>query len=255
MGVGDLGGGELAVAVAGQRQADALRLAAAVTRIESFLGDIGRPMLDRWLTAATLPGLLFVAATVCARVLGHGHAPDLPRLGAWIDDQSASMAGRPGAVVAMVAVALLAAVGAAWVASLAARLVERLWLARRHDSRPATAFAAAIERLDKRTTTYYGGLALRRAWPRVWLLLSADARTPVIASGEQFHAAAGVVGWGAAFLLLGTIWWPAAAVAAALIPIGWRRGKDAINAFCELVEASIDIRLFVMKRGAVPFRG
>lgn len=84
-------------------------------------------------------------------------------------------------------------------------------------------------------------LDLGSAWPRLWLLLPEDTRTPVTEAQSEFAAAARTGGWGTLYLLVGTAWWPAALIGVGTWLTAWWQGRSAIAKLAELVEAAVDL--------------
>ncbi|MFI7431136.1 hypothetical protein ACIBPB_29490 [Micromonospora sp. NPDC049836] len=84
----------------------------------AFLAELGKQLVTRWTAALVLPGALFAAAVVLARVLGQGHALDVAALPAWLDRVTGTPAGARGA-------ALLVAVAAFLLGSAAAGLAAQ----------------------------------------------------------------------------------------------------------------------------------
>ncbi len=94
----------------------------------AVLAEVGKRLLDRWLTLLVLPGLLYVAAAVVGAYLGHGHALDVHRLSGWITDHLAtSRSANLGAVLLAVAAALFAAAASGLCAAVLGRLTGYLW--------------------------------------------------------------------------------------------------------------------------------
>lgn len=82
---------------------------------------------------------------------------------------------------------------------------------------------------------------LASAWPRLWLTMPESARTELRWARTQFDAATTLSAWGVLYLVIGVLWWPAGLAAMATIVVGWRRGREAIGAFAELVEGTVDL--------------
>ncbi|MGA5421857.1 hypothetical protein [Streptomyces lavendulocolor] len=85
------------------------------------------------------------------------------------------------------------------------------------------------------------GLDFPFAWPRLWTLLPEACRNDLIAAREALASAATQSGWGLLYLCLGLVWWPAAAAGAALMLLGWRRGREAAANLADLTEATVDL--------------
>lgn len=85
------------------------------------------------------------------------------------------------------------------------------------------------------------GLDLASAWPRLWLLMSEDARGPLVLAQSDFSGAARRVGWGALYMALGLLWWPAALIGLGLCVTGRRQGRSTVSVLADLVEAVVDL--------------
>ncbi|WP_017236355.1 hypothetical protein [Streptomyces sp. SS] len=86
-------------------------------------------------------------------------------------------------------------------------------------------------------------LDLAAAWPHLWLLADEGVRAELHAARGRFAAAARLCVWGAAYLVLGLWWWPAALVGITALAAGLRRGRAAADAFAELTEALADLHV------------
>ncbi|WP_024875971.1 hypothetical protein [Saccharomonospora piscinae] len=86
-------------------------------------------------------------------------------------------------------------------------------------------------------------LDLASAWPRLWLLLSEDARGPLVLAQNDFASAARRVGWGVLYVGLGMLWWPAALIGLGLCVMGWRQGRSTVSVLADLVEAVVDLHV------------
>lgn len=84
-------------------------------------------------------------------------------------------------------------------------------------------------------------LDLGSAWPRLWLLLSEDTRTPISEAQTEFTAAARTGAWGTLYLLVGTVWWPAALIGVGTWVTAWWQGRTAMGKLADLVEATVDL--------------
>lgn len=233
--------------------------------MNGLLSEIGRKLADRWLSALVLPGVLFVAAAMCGWWLGHPHALDTGRLENEVRQFGRRLDGRPAAVLLAVVGALLGATGAglavqgaaagvrrAWVARRPARWVARRRrraegvLARRGHTVPtrylparATAVGDRFRLVDQRVDAQYG-LAVALVWPRLWLLLPDSATAAIRDATTRYRAAAEATAWGFLYLLLGTLWWPAAMVGLVVVAVGHVRGRSSGAALADLVEAAVD---------------
>lgn len=234
--------------------------------MNGLLAEIGRKLADRWLSALVLPGVLFVAAAGCGWWLGHPHALDT----ALLEDRTGGLGrrldGRPAAVVLAAAGVLLGATAAglavqgiaagvrrAWVARSPARWVARrrrraeAALAARGRTVPArylparaTAVGDRFRLVDQRLDAQYG-LAVSLAWPRLWLLLPDTATTALGDAATRYRASAETTAWGVLYLLLGTLWWPAALVGLLTAAVGHTRARSTSAALADLVESAVDV--------------
>ncbi|MFI6317665.1 hypothetical protein ACIBG8_09105 [Nonomuraea sp. NPDC050556] len=93
-----------------------------------LLGEVGKRLLDKWLTLLVIPGLLFVGTAAAGIQLGHVHALDAPALSRWITTrlESSHPDNTGAALLAIVAVGLAAA-GAGLCAAALGRLISVLW--------------------------------------------------------------------------------------------------------------------------------
>jgi hypothetical protein len=238
------------------------------------LTEVGKRVSGRWVTAVLLPGLVFVAVLTAALVLRHGHALDQGRLVGWAGRTGHRLIGEPARLVLAVMLIVAAAGVAGTAAAGLGRLAQRGWMRRRfltgdrltrtRLSRLARARAAADRAgqspvpayLPQRPTWMADRVRLVEArvraqyhvtaaliWPRLWLLLTEDARRPVADARTRYHEAVTLVGWGVLYLLPGLLWWPALIVAGCVLLTAWRRARESLAEWTELVEAAIDLRL------------
>ncbi|MFI7502605.1 hypothetical protein ACIBVL_29845 [Streptomyces sp. NPDC049687] len=99
--------------------------------MSAFLGELGRRLAEKWLTALVLPGLLFTGVAVVGGTLGHAHALDPDHLLSRAAAHSRDVRDTGGtAVLLAVLGALLAAAGAGLLAQALAVPVRALWLGR-----------------------------------------------------------------------------------------------------------------------------
>jgi hypothetical protein len=106
--------------------------------------------------------------------------------------------------------------------------------------RRATWMGDRVAAVETRVHGQYA-LDLVAAWSRLWLVASDTTRTELRQAHERFTASTGVAAWGTLYLLLGARWWPAAAIGATLIVIGWRTGRVAADGLADLLEATVDV--------------
>jgi hypothetical protein len=85
------------------------------------------------------------------------------------------------------------------------------------------------------------GLDLTFAWPRLWLVLPDTTRSEITAAHAAFAAAVATGTWAWPYLLLATLWWPAALIAVAVGASGWARARAAIADLTALSEAAVDL--------------
>ncbi|MFK3985615.1 hypothetical protein ACI2K4_35280 [Micromonospora sp. NPDC050397] len=129
-------------------------------------------------------------------------------------------------------------------ATTLAREAERLALARNRIGMgvPRRAFWVGdrIASADLRVLSAYH-LDLVSAWPRLWLVLPDPARAALQTAWADFSSATRLVVWGVAYLPLGIACWPALPVGAAMVVVGWRRGRASGAVLAELLESAVDV--------------
>jgi hypothetical protein len=226
--------------------------------VDSLLAELGKRLPERWLGAVLLPGLLFVAAAACGVLLEHRSALDLARLNAEMDRLGGWLSSRPAATVLAVIGALLAATIAGLAAQGLAAVVRRVWTSRRPSRwvarRRRKAKAGSLERYlparateigdrfrlaDERVDAQYG-LAVALVWPRLWLLLPETVRPVISGVYSRYQVSTETTAWGLLTALLGLIWWPALALGAIVVLVGYRRGRKSGAALADVVEAAVD---------------
>ncbi|MEU0662268.1 hypothetical protein [Streptomyces lavendulocolor] len=191
------------------------------------------------LAAAAVAGLLARAlGTVVERAwLISGPAWLTGRLVRRRQDRWTNAAGRSAA--AEQAAAGRAAAAEQLAADRAALAEERNAIALTRPAR-ATWIGDRLRGVGVRVHAQYG-LDFPFAWPRLWTLLPEACRNDLIAAREALASAATQSGWGLLYLCLGLVWWPAAAAGAALMLLGWRRGREAAANLADLTEATVDL--------------
>ncbi|MEV0355711.1 hypothetical protein AB0H71_06550 [Nocardia sp. NPDC050697] len=97
-----------------------------------------------------------------------------------------------------------------------------------------------IAAVDTRVWETYR-LDLATAWPRLWLLQPEDARGELTAARTGLAAATRLLAWAVGYLVIGTVWWPAALIGAVTAATAWRRARIAGAAFAELAESVVDL--------------
>ncbi|MFZ3492947.1 hypothetical protein ACODT5_06880 [Streptomyces sp. 5.8] len=75
-------------------------------------------------------------------------------------------------------------------------------------------------------------------WPHLWLMLPDTARTEVTAARGRLTGATTLLGWGLLYAAIGTMWWPGLLVSTVVCVTGWRRSREAADAYSLLLEAS-----------------
>lgn len=85
------------------------------------------------------------------------------------------------------------------------------------------------------------GLDLVFCWSRLWLVLPEVARTEINIVQGGFATAMVMTAWSVPYLLLGTVWWPAVGVGAAIALVGRHHGRDQIGLLTDLIEATLDL--------------
>lgn len=237
--------------------------------MNSFLTELGKRLAEKWLSFLVLPGLLYLTVAACALTLSHRDPFDLGLLVREAEHAAGPLADRPFALALTVASLLLAATGVALVAQLAAGVIAQAWagpwpwwlrplteylthwrqgraalsspsiLERYQPARP-TRIADRLRLIDERIDVEYG-LRASLVWPRLWLLMSAERRTPIEVSRTQFQQATVLAGWAMLYLALGTVWWPVALAGVVALLTAVRPARAATASFAVLVESAVDI--------------
>ncbi|MGN9914229.1 hypothetical protein ACTMTJ_42545 [Phytohabitans sp. LJ34] len=207
--------------------------------MDGILAEVGRRHIERWLSVLLLPGLIFVAVAWTVTRLGHARPFDLDAVAsAWHD-----LADRATRSTADLIVTAVAALTGALLAGLAAhgvaRIVEAAWTAR-PSSRTAW-LSRRTAALDRRVQAQYHGLRITLLWPRLWLLIGDEERNTVAAARERVWEAALQTGWGALYLVLIPVWWPAALIATVTWALAIVTARRAVTSYIALVEAMVDI--------------
>ncbi|MEV7625353.1 hypothetical protein [Actinoplanes sp. NPDC089786] len=238
------------------------------------LTEVGKRVSGRWVTAMLLPGLVFVAVVTVALVLRHGQALDHGRLVGWAGRTGRGLIKDPARLVLVVVLVVAAAGVTGTTAAGLGRLIQRWFmrgwfltgdrLVRSRFSRRSRALAAArragqpavpaylpqrptwlgerVRLVEARVRAQYH-LTASLLWPRLWLLLTEDARRPIADARTRYTEAVTLIGWGALYLLPGVLWWPALIIAGCVLLTAWRRARESLAEWTDLVEAAIDLRL------------
>ncbi|WKU48245.1 hypothetical protein Q3V23_31605 [Streptomyces sp. VNUA116] len=234
-----------------------------------FLTHLADKLAEKWLSLLVLPGLLFLAAASCARLLHHGAPFDHRPLTAALRHAGPRLHEPASAVLALAGV-LLAAAAAGLAARCLAALVQRMWTgpwpawaapparvitrsrrnraARSPEPPPVTRYlpdrptwiADRLRLVDDRVHAEYG-LRVALLWPRLWLALPPEQRAPVDAARTAFAEAAALTAWGLLYLPLGLAWWPAGLAGLVAAAAGVRQGRAGAAAFADLAEAAVDV--------------
>ncbi|ATW48227.1 hypothetical protein [Streptomyces peucetius] len=85
------------------------------------------------------------------------------------------------------------------------------------------------------------GLDLSFAWPRLWLVLPDTTRAEITGAHASFAAAVATGTWAWPYLLVGTVWWPAALAGLGIGATGWARARSAIIDLSALAESALDV--------------
>lgn len=85
------------------------------------------------------------------------------------------------------------------------------------------------------------GLDLAFTWSRLWLVLPDTVRTEITTVNAAFAAAVATATWAWPYMLLATLWWPAALIAIGIGVTGWARTRAAIADLAALSEAALDL--------------
>ncbi|KPI34242.1 hypothetical protein OV450_5946 [Actinobacteria bacterium OV450] len=112
------------------------------------------------------------------------------------------------------------------------RPVEPTW--------PAQRMTGAADRVHRRY-----GVDLAEVWPHAWSLAGGELRGDIQAVRDGFAASARLTAWawGYAAIAAGTGWWPAALLAAVLLPVAGRRGRAAVEVLATLAESAVDLHV------------
>lgn len=119
----------------------------------------------------------------------------------------------------------------------AADRVNRLALA--EPGRP-TWMGDRIHALEAIAVNRYG-LDLTFAWPRLWLVSPDTTRTEITTATAAFAAATATGTWAWPYLLLGTLWWPAALIGIGIGTTGWVQARAAVTDLTALSESALDL--------------
>ncbi|NUR42210.1 MAG: hypothetical protein HOV73_19190 [Streptomyces sp.] len=209
-------------------------------RLTGLMEEDGRSVSSVWLLAVVVLPVLSAAAGLAAR----GAAALLGRL--WFDPWPRGL-GRP-------ALRLTAARAARWEAADAVFRAEPDRTPARLDALAARRNAVALvpparptwsgDRLravDVRVWGWYR-LDVVFAWPRLWLVLTESEQNALRAARTELDAAVALAGWGVLTLLPALWWWPAVLPAGALVAVGLRRTRAAVDTLAHLTEAAFDLR-------------
>ncbi|MFE0645422.1 hypothetical protein ACFW2Y_28015 [Streptomyces sp. NPDC058877] len=136
--------------------------------LSAFASELGKKLAERWLTLLVLPGALYLAVAVAARVLGHAHALDPSRLLPWLDSVAESKAASGiGGVTVLSAGVLVAAAAAGIAAQALGTVLERVALAADWRQLPAWSRERVARRVAARRVAWEAAArdwhALRRA--------------------------------------------------------------------------------------------
>jgi hypothetical protein len=84
-------------------------------------------------------------------------------------------------------------------------------------------------------------LDLATAWPRLWLILPAEARTELDAARSRLASTARQMAWAVGYVVVGTLWWPAAVAGLVTGLVAWRQSRAAAAVLADLDEAAEDL--------------
>jgi len=230
-----------------------------------LLSEVGKKLAERWLTALLLPGLLIIAAAICGSVLGHRDALNFTLLAIELQRLGNDLQPQPAATILAIAGAFLCSTATGFAAQALGVGVQRAlvgtrprWLVRfghthtepeppiKHAppgtvrSPRLTSIGDRFRLMGERVNTQYG-LIVTLAWPRLWLLLSDQARTPLVISHTSYRTAITMTAWGLLYIILGAIWWPAALAGMITAFVGYRRAMTTAAVFADLIESVVDI--------------
>ncbi len=82
---------------------------------------------------------------------------------------------------------------------------------------------------------------LRSCWPHLWMVMPDRARQDLQTAAQRFREQAIVAGWGCLAVAAAVYWWPVAIIVPGFLLVAWRRGRDGLDQFAQLVEAAFDL--------------
>ncbi|MEV4248479.1 hypothetical protein AB0J63_34335 [Streptosporangium canum] len=96
--------------------------------MNSFLSELGKQLVTRWIASLVIPGTLLAGAVILAHLLGHAHALEFAVLRSRLDTLAATPAGgHSGTVLIAVGAFLLGSAAAGLTATALGLLVEWTW--------------------------------------------------------------------------------------------------------------------------------
>ncbi|MEV6560888.1 hypothetical protein AB0M22_34570 [Nocardia sp. NPDC051756] len=99
-------------------------------------------------------------------------------------------------------------------------------------------FAATHAHLDRRYS-----IDVDTIWPRLWAVLPESVRIDLATARDAYSAACRLIGWGAMYLAVALIWWPAAVVGAIVIATGQLRVRATTVVLGDLTVSAVDLHI------------
>jgi hypothetical protein len=222
---------------AGEWQATQARgqLAAGVMMIAGLLADVTRRAIERWFASIVLPGLLFAVALACARDLSWAHMADLSRLRTDATGWLTTGHGWPAGDAVLIIGVICAGIVAGLMAIGLSHATSKFWLKQ-------TRVGRRMHAIDADVSANYG-VSLARAWPRLWLLSSDNARREVQAAWDNYAFASLLAAWGVIYSALGLYWPPSIVIGLVLLAMSHWSAYRCARAFAELAMALVDITM------------
>ncbi|MFB8275904.1 hypothetical protein [Nocardia colli] len=99
-------------------------------------------------------------------------------------------------------------------------------------------FSATHAHLDRRYS-----IDVDTIWPRLWAVLPEAVRVDLATARDAYSAACRLIGWGAMYLAVAIIWWPAALVGAMVIVTGQFRVRATATVLDDLTVGAVDLHI------------
>lgn len=155
--------------------------------MNTFLGELGKRLAERWLTLLVLPGVLYLAVAFIARALGQAHPTDTARVSARITSWSKTPAATTTAGQVLLLATTLAAAAAVGLASASLGAgFERLVLAADWHTWPAPFQQIAASRTESRQKRWDRA---HREYSRLYRAAAPASATPTAEEQDRRRAA------------------------------------------------------------------